>query len=75
MRGYLDLWILAFEGILALIIVVIYPVIWLLLEILPYGITCLIRGTRLKKGYRYLYFLPTFIKDITVPLRRSKHQK
>ena len=38
---------------------------FILLEILPYGVTALIFGNRLKKGYRWLYFLPRFVKDLT----------
>ena len=72
MREYLELWADVFRGFVALIIAIIYPIIWLILEILPYGISCLFSGMRLKKGYRYFYFLPRFIKEITKPLRNKK---
>lgn len=72
MQDYLELWKTGIVGIVYLILAIIYPVIWLLLELLPYGCTCLFTGMRLKKGYRYFYFLPRFIKEITAPLRKPK---
>lgn len=69
---YLDLWIDFFKGLWSLILAIILPIIWLISQILPYGITCLFTGMRLNKGYRYFYFLPRFIKEITKPLRSKK---
>ena len=72
MKDYLNLWVEFFQGLLALLVAIFLPFIWLALEILPWGITCLFFGNRLKKGYRYLYFVPRFIKELTSPLRKPK---
>ena len=80
MRNYLDLWLSFFEGILNLLmglinllIALIAPCIWLILEILPWGVTCLFSGLRLKTGYKYLYIVPRFIKELTKPLRTRRN--
>ena len=71
MKEYLKLWLQFFKGVVALIIAILYPIVWIALLILPYGLICLFTKNRLKKGYRYFYFLPTFIKEITKPLRKE----
>ena len=75
MKEYLALWIDFLQGILSLLVAILYPVVWLILSLLPYGILCLFTGMRLKKGYRYFYFLPSFIKTITKPLRNKKNKE
>lgn len=72
MKDYLELWVKFAVGVGALIWAILLPFILLILEILPYGIMCLIMNIRLKDEYRYFYFIPTFIKDITKPLRNKK---
>lgn len=74
MKDYFNLWLQFFKGILALLWAILFPIIWLILEILPYGVSCLIFQDRLKKGYRYFYFLPKFVKDITRPFRMRKYK-
>ena len=69
MKDYLNLWVQFFQGLLALILAIFLPFIWLALELLPWGVTALITGNRLRPGYRYLYFCPRFIKELTKPLR------
>ena len=70
-KSYIELW----SGLLVcLIALLIYPIVWLLSQLLPYGITCLFTGMRVKKGYRYFYFLPRFIKELTKPLRRKENK-
>jgi hypothetical protein len=69
MKDYLQLWVQFFQGLLALILAIFLPFIWLILEILPWGVTALITGNRLRSGYEYLYFCPRFIKELTRPLR------
>lgn len=64
MKSYLQLWVKFFRGLLSLLMAIIIPLLWLVLEILPYGITCLISDNRLKKEYKYLYFLPRFVKQL-----------
>ena len=59
-------------GFISLIIIIVFPIMWLLSQLLPYGLTCLITGWRLKKEYSYFYFLPRFIKELTRPLRKNK---
>jgi len=71
MKSYLQLWVKFFRGLLSLLMAIIVPLLWLVLEILPYGITCLISGNRLKKEYKYLYFLPRFVKQLTKLLRKE----
>lgn len=71
MENYLQLWVKFFKGLLSLLMAIITPLLWLVLEILPYGITCLISGNRLKKEYKFLYFLPRFIKELTKLLRKQ----
>lgn len=58
-------------GFIALILIIVFPILWLLSQILPYGLTCLFTGWRLKKEYSYFYFLPRFIKELTRPLRKK----
>lgn len=60
------------KGLVSLAILVFFPAAWLLSQLLPYGLTCLFTGRRLRKGYRYLYFLPRFVKEMTAPLRRKR---
>ena len=60
------------KGFISLTILVFFPAVWLLSQLLPYGLTCLFTGRRLKKGYRYFYFLPRFVKEMTAPLRRKR---
>lgn len=60
------------KGFISLMIIVFYPILWLLSQLLPYGLTCLFTGRRLKKEYSYFYFLPRFVKEITAPLRRKR---
>lgn len=69
MSDYLTLWVDFLKGIVSLIAAIILPIAWLAIMILPYGASCLFTGMRLRKGYRYFYFLPRFIKEITKPLR------
>lgn len=60
----------------ALITVIIIPFIllgWLLLELLPYGVTCLFFGNRVKKCWWYLYLVPRFVKELTAPIRNKKY--
>ena len=60
----------------ALIIVLTTPFIllaWLLLELLPYGVTCLFFGNRVKKRWWYLYLVPRFIKEWTAPIRNKRY--
>ena len=60
----------------ALVTVIIIPFIllgWLLLELLPYGVTCLFFGNRVKKRWWYLYLVPRFVKELTVPIRNKKY--
>lgn len=70
MKSYLQLWVKFFRGLLSLLMAIIVPLLWLVLEILPYGLTCLISGNRLKKEYKYLYFLPRWVKQLTTFLRK-----
>ena len=72
MDGYLELWADFLKGMASLVAAIALPMAWLASMILPYGVTCLITGRRLRKGYRYLYFLPRFVKEATKPLRRPK---
>lgn len=60
------------KGLVSLAILVFFPAAWLLSQLLPYGLTCLFTGRRLRKGYRYFYFLPRFVKEMTAPLRRKR---
>lgn len=60
------------KGLISLTIIVFYPILWLLSQLLPYGLTCLFTGRRLKKEYSYFYFLPRFVKEMTAPLRRKR---
>lgn len=73
MTDYLSLWVDFLKGIVSLIAAIIIPVAWLVIMILPYGVSSLFTGIRLKKGYRYFYFLPRFIKEVTKPLRKVRH--
>lgn len=68
---YLMLWKKVLEGIVALLLALILPVLLIISLILPYGLTCLITGWRLKKDYTYLYFLPRFVKELTRPFREE----
>ena len=72
MDGYLALWADFLRGMASLVAAIVLPMAWLASMVLPYGVTCLITGRRLRKGYRYFYFLPRFIKEATKPLRRPK---
>ena len=72
MKDYLNLWVQFFQGLLALILAIFLPFIWLALELLPWGVTALITGNRLRPGYKYLYFFPRFIKELTRPLRNQE---
>ena len=74
MNDYLTLWVDFLKGIVSLIAAIIFPIVWLVIMILPYGVSCLFTKMRLKKGYRYFYFLPRFIKEITKPLRKRKNE-
>ena len=75
MKNYLDLWLSFLKGILNLLMALITPCIWLVLEILPWGVSCLFSGRRLKTGYKYLYIVPRFIKELTEPLRMRRNSK
>ena len=72
MYDYLPLWADFLKGMASLAAAIALPIAWLASMVLPYGVTCLITGRRLKKGYGYLYFLPRFVKEVTKPLRRPK---
>ena len=72
MTDYLSLWVDFLKGMASLIAAIIIPVAWLVIMILPYGVSSLFTGIRLKKGYRYFYFLPRFIKEVTKPLRKVR---
>lgn len=72
MDYYLNLWKKFLIGMVALIWAIVIPLLFLILEILPFGLVCLVSGRRLNKGYEYLYFLPTFVKHITISLRNRK---
>ena len=74
MSDYLTLWVDFLKGIVSLIVAIIRPIAWLAIMILPYGVSCLFTGMRLNEGYRYFYFLPRFIKEITKPLRKRKNE-
>lgn len=63
------------KGFVSLAILVFFPAVWLLSQLLPYGLTCLFTGRRLKKEYSYFYFLPRFVKEMTAPLRRKRQRK
>ena len=75
MTDYLNLWVDFLKGMASLIAAVIVPVAWLVIMILPYGVSCLFTGMRLNKGYKYFYFLPRFIKEVTKPLRKVKNKE